>query len=256
MSGPVELTAEHLTRWPLPRPEPGGDKNDRGRLLIVGGWRELPGAVLLAARGAMRAGAGKLQIGTGESLAAPLGLHMPEARVLPLPEDDGGLADVTDALLKSAGSADAVLIGPGLLTGEATGRLTRALLAAAGGRVALDAGALCEREALAAALDGGRGAGAQGARSPWAVLTPHAGELASLMEGEKAEVEADPPAAARRAAAALGAVVALKGPVTHVAHPDGRLWVNRRGHEGLGVSGSGDVLAGIVGGLLARGALP
>ncbi len=249
MSEAVEITPVLLRAWALPQPEPGGDKNSRGRVLIVGGWREVPGAALLAALGAMRAGAGKLQVATGESVAVPLGLAMPEARVIGLEEGPDGLSGALGARLPElASGADAVLVGPGLLNGKSTGALACAVLALAGEtRAVIDAGALCELPALKAALR---------ARPGPAVLTPHAGELASLLGREKTDVEADPVAAARSAAAEIGAVVVLKGAVTQVAAPDGRLWVNRRGHDGLGVSGSGDVLGGVLAGLLARGAAP
>ena len=92
-------------------------------------------------------------------------------------------------------------------------------------------------------------------RGPF-VLTPHAGEMAQLLGMERDAVEADPDDAARRAAAAFGATVALKGPETVIAAPDGAIFRYTRGGAGLGTSGSGDVLAGIVAGLLARGADP
>jgi ADP-dependent NAD(P)H-hydrate dehydratase len=91
---------------------------------------------------------------------------------------------------------------------------------------------------------------------PNAVLTPHDGEMAKLMRVEPAEVDADRPRIARDAARRFDAVVALKGGETIVAAPDGRRWRYRDGRVGLATSGSGDTLAGLVGGLLARGADP
>ena len=88
------------------------------------------------------------------------------------------------------------------------------------------------------------------------VITPHAGEMASLLDRSREAVEADPLAVAREVAGRLRVVVALKGPSTHIATPDGRAWVNESGCIGLGTSGSGDTLAGLVAGLLARGAEP
>jgi len=88
------------------------------------------------------------------------------------------------------------------------------------------------------------------------VVTPHAGEMARLLDRDKALIEADPLAAAREAAAGLKGVVVLKGSETLVVSPDGRAWLHRGGVVGLATSGSGDVLAGIVGGLMARGAPP
>ncbi|HST60380.1 MAG TPA: NAD(P)H-hydrate dehydratase, partial [Longimicrobium sp.] len=83
-----EVTPELLHRWPLPQPDPDGDKEERGRVLVVGGDPEVPGGVWLAATAALRAGAGKLQIGTVASIAAQLGIVIPEARVFALPELD------------------------------------------------------------------------------------------------------------------------------------------------------------------------
>jgi hydroxyethylthiazole kinase-like uncharacterized protein yjeF len=88
------------------------------------------------------------------------------------------------------------------------------------------------------------------------VLTPHAGEMAALLDLSKPDVEADPVAAARTAAARFAAVVVMKGEVTHIVTPDGRAWRHDGGVVGLGTGGSGDVLAGLIGGLLARGAEP
>jgi hydroxyethylthiazole kinase-like uncharacterized protein yjeF len=88
------------------------------------------------------------------------------------------------------------------------------------------------------------------------VITPHAGEMATILGMDKGEVERDPLAIARRAADELGAVVALKGPETFIASPEGEAYCYSSGNVGLATSGSGDVLAGIVGGLLARGADP
>src|SRR5690606_32976141 len=83
---PRELHARRLRRMPLPEPDAGGDKEDRGRLVIVGGGRELPGPLLLAGTAALRAGAGKVQLAAPASLAIPLGVAFPEARVFSLPE--------------------------------------------------------------------------------------------------------------------------------------------------------------------------
>jgi ADP-dependent NAD(P)H-hydrate dehydratase len=248
----VELTPALLRGMPLPDPE-GGDKERRGRVMVVGGGAEVPGALLLAGAAALRAGAGKLQMATCRSVAPHLALAMPEGRVLGLPETpEGGIAPAAAAgvLRDRVGRCAAVLVGPGMVgeAGEAAA-LTAALLdaPAAGPAFVLDAGALSGLADRVASLrrHGGR-----------VVLTPHAGEMAGLLGMEKAAVEADPLGTARRAAAMLHAVVALKGGTTWIAAPGGGAWVNRHGCVGLGTSGSGDALAGLVAGLLARGAEP
>lgn len=209
-------------------------------MLVVAGSREVPGAARLAAEAALRAGAGKLQVATHAAVAPMLGLLVPEAMVVALPEPGGDLG----RLLEQASRCDGLLIGPGLDEGEATVALTRALAGAAE-----EAGVVLDAAALAAAPN------LTGRRSP-PVLTPHAGEMASLLDRPREAIEADPEQTAREAAERFGCVVALKGVVTHIAAPDGQALVHRDGHIGLGCSGSGDVLAGIVTGLLARGAEP
>jgi ADP-dependent NAD(P)H-hydrate dehydratase len=232
----------------LPRLDDTADKEARGRVLIVGGSTENPGGLLLAAEAAMRAGAGKLQLATANSIAAALAVAVPEARVFAFPAagTEGVHPKAAGDLAEQADRVDALLIGPGLLDEDAAARLTRGVLKRIGKpAVVLDAGG------LAALRDDPRALAHLDGR---AVLTPHAGEMAQLLGMERDAVEADPEAAARRAAEAFGAVVALKGPETVIAAPDGSLVRYAGGGVGLATSGSGDVLGGIVAGLLARGA--
>ena len=249
-SAPAEVNARSLRRMPLPEPGEDGDKEDRGRVLVVGGAATLPGALLLAGTAVLRAGAGKLQLATVDSVALHVGVAVPEALVLGVAEDeDGGIgADGVDRIAKYAERADCVLIGPGLVGERAIARLLAGLLPRVGrGSVVLDAGALAPLGDDPSVLHdlGGR-----------AVITPHAGEMAALIGVEKADVERDPARAARSAAESLGAVVALKGPITYIADPAGEMSRYDGGRVGLATSGSGDTLAGVVAGLLARGASP
>jgi hydroxyethylthiazole kinase-like uncharacterized protein yjeF len=232
-----------LNEHPLP-PVVDGDKETKGRILVIAGSREIPGAALLAARAAMRSGAGKLQIAAVESTAVQLGLAMPEAMVVGLPEDGvGGFARSAAKLLsQQAAKADAVVAGPGMARGEACTRIAAALTATQT-PIALDA-------AILHALQ------PPGERSSPPVLLPHSGELASLLDCDEAEVEDDPVGCGVRAARRYRSFVLVKGVSSHVVTPEGRAWRYDGGAPGLGVSGSGDVLAGIVGGLLARGAGP
>lgn len=245
------ITPDLLRAMPLPAP--GEDKDRRGRVLIAGGNRAVPGAALLSAEAALRAGAGKLQVATGRSAALGLALLLPEALVMGLAEtEDGDLGpDAAEALAKAGQRADALLLGPGMMDRAAAMALVEAVLGrldpANGPVLVLDAGALCGHAALREALRPHAGR---------AVLTPHAGEMATILGIERAEVEADPPAAGRRAAAALQQVVIMKGARTQVVSPEGRVWDYAGGGVGLATSGSGDVLAGILTGLLARGAPP
>ena len=237
----------------IPLPPPGEDKNKRGRVLIAGGNRAVPGAALLAAEAALRSGAGKLQVATGSSTAPGLALLLPEALVMGLSETETGDLgpEATEALVKAAKRTDALLLGPGMMDTGAAMALVKGVLArldpVEGPAIVLDAGALCGHAALRDALRPHAGR---------AVLTPHAGEMATILDIERGEVEDDPLTTGRRAAALLQQVVVMKGAQTYVISPDGEAWLYKGGGVGLATSGSGDVLAGIVTGLLARGASP
>jgi hydroxyethylthiazole kinase-like uncharacterized protein yjeF len=247
---PPRLTPARIRGLPLPALDDSADKEARGRVLLVGGCAENPGGLLLAATAALRAGAGKLQLATADSVAPAVAVAVPEARVFAFRASGTEGIDPRGAkrIAELGEVVDALLIGPGLVDEDEAARLTRGVLKRVRTpAVVLDAGGLAalrgEPRALAH-LDGR------------AVLTPHAGEMAQLLGMERDAVEADPDAAARLAATTFGATVALKGPETVIAAPDGGIVRYTRGGAGLGTSGSGDVLAGIVAGLLARGADP
>lgn len=244
---PRPLTTAELKRHPLPSFD-DGDKDSHGQILIIAGSRDVPGGALLAAHGAMRSGAGKLQLAVPDGISIPLGIAMPEAMVVGhASHRDGGFAtSAIGKLGKLASDAQAIVAGPGLESNNAAAPLATILLGL-GKPLAIDAALLhvlpdCEEEARAAKVP--------------PILLPHSGELASLLGCEKAAVEADPLAAGRRCAERYQALVLVKGVASHIVTPDGRAWLYSGGGPGLGVSGSGDVLAGIVGGLLARGAAP
>ncbi|MET0319567.1 MAG: NAD(P)H-hydrate dehydratase [Duganella sp.] len=213
-----DITAGTLRDWALPMPGVDADKEVRGHVLIVAGSREMPGALLLAATAALRAGAGKLTIATAASVAGALGVALPEARVIGLAETpDAGLragsasdaADVAPSLRQACERASAVLIGPGMQDEAACAVLVAALLPhCRHAPVILDAGAMC----VAAGDDCMR------FDTP-VLLTPHAGELAGLTGAAKPAIAADPQAAARQAAGRLNAVVALKGATTVIWCP-------------------------------------
>ena len=241
------LTAGELRRHPLPPVEPG-DKDSHGRLLVVAGTCEIAGPARICANAAMRAGAGKIGIATVASVAPQLGMAVPEARVFAMPETrDGSLAPSAVArIAELTADYDAVVAGPGMVATPVVTRLA-AMLCGSGLPVALDA-ALLHGLAPAAAA-------ARTADVP-PVLLPHSREMASLLGCSEEEAKADPLGHGREAARRYQAIVLAKGPQSHVVTPDGRGWRYRGGGPGLGISGSGDTLAGIVGGLLARGAEP
>jgi hydroxyethylthiazole kinase-like uncharacterized protein yjeF len=239
------VTPRLLREWPLPTPDDDGTKHDRGTVLVVGGADSTPGAVLLAGIAALRVGAGRLQVATVDATAAGLGVELPEAMVVGLPAGPSGSlsAAAADRIVEQSAGAAAVVLGPGLLDDEETRALLSAVLPRLDCRwLVLDALALTAlaaiggREGLLADLEG-------------VVLTPNEGELAALHGGREVTLREGAEAVAER----YGAVVATKG---WVVTPDGRAWRDEIGGVGLGTSGSGDVLAGVIGGLLARGAEP
>lgn len=248
----VSLDAAALRGWPLPIPATEGDKEQRGHVLVLGGSREMPGAVILAATAALRAGAGKLTIATGASVAQLVALAIPEARVIGLREtaEGGFTGEAVAALDPLADKVSAVLIGPGMQDEIGTAELVRALLPRLNGTsVVLDA---C---AMGIILNPDLEDDAPPFRFPYpVVVTPHAGEMAHLTGNTKEEILANPDAMATGAAQTWHAVVALKGARTVIGAPNGDMWQHEGGNVGLAISGSGDVLAGIVAGLAARGA--
>ncbi len=245
-----EVTPALLRRLSLPEPDAGSDKDARGRVLAVGGSAGTPGAILLAGVAALRSGAGKLQLATVRCAAPSLGVAVPESLVVALAETRGGeIAGEAAgrALAERVPKVDALLLGPGMTSDRSARAMLRVLVRRMSDAavLVLDAAAivaLAPDEALLLPLDGR------------AVLTPHAGEMASLLGVDKREVEQRPASIAVEAARRFGAVVALKGPESWIAHPDGTLYHYAGGSVGLATSGSGDTLAGIVAGLAARGA--
>ncbi|BAQ48594.1 MULTISPECIES: NAD(P)H-hydrate dehydratase [Methylobacterium] len=246
----IEIQAASLRGYPLPDPG-AGTKEARGSALVVAGSVEVPGAAILAGTAALRAGAGKLQMSIAAGTAPHAALAVPEALVVRLPEGADGHVDhrvAAEVLLPRTERAAAILVGAGMTAGAPTRALTAALLAGpAEAPFVLDAASiegLCEQ------------AEAVRARAGRVVLTPHAGEMARCLGCDREAVEADPLAAARKAAEQLGAVVVMKGAETWIVDPAGETWHYAGGGVGLATSGSGDVLAGIIVGLLARGTAP
>lgn len=248
ISGALPIDKAMLRGMPLPAHAGEVDKDARGRVLAIGGCTEMPGALLLAGVAALRAGAGKLQLAIGASVAPLLALAIPEALVMGLDEADGAISPVIgERLLSRIAHCDAVLLGPGLAEGGGARDLTEAIVRANPDMLVLDALALANLESVRPMLL---------ARDGRTVLTPHGGEMATLLGTDKASVLAAPATHALEAAARFGAVVALKGADTHVAAPDGGLFRYTGGDVGLATAGSGDTLAGILAGFLARGMSP
>src|SRR3954449_4146676 len=241
------VTPPVLRRWRLP--EPTGGKESRGSILVVGGSTETLGAVTLAAEAALRSGAGKLQVVVPSKVAPHVSIALPEALVRGVPSTEAGAirASSAELFLDLAQQATAVLIGPGMADVEETRGLVEALLPELEGPLALDALGLAAVTADPGCLHHLEGR---------VVLTPNPTELSISLHAEQGELDDDPAGAARRLAELTHATVGLGGATSWVAAPDGRLWQDQGGGAGLGVSGSGEVRAGVVAGLLARGAEP
>ncbi|MBO3084039.1 NAD(P)H-hydrate dehydratase [Cellulomonas fengjieae] len=236
-----QVTPALLRDWPLPAD--ADSKYSRGQVVAVGGARTTPGAVLLAGVSALRVGAGRLTLAVARSVAVPMAIALPEAGVVGLPETETGSPDGTgvDQLMGDLSSADAVLVGPGLDDPDRTVDLLTSMIDGIPDEAAvlLDAfalGVLPRVPEVAERLQGRL------------VLTPNAKEAALLLGVEEIDDRS-----AARIAATYGAVVSCQG---RIAAPDGSQWEVATGLAGLATSGSGDVLAGALVGILARGAPP
>jgi len=233
-----EVTPTLLRNWPLARAE--GSKHERGRVIVVGGARRTPGAVQLAGVAALRVGAGHLTLGVAESAASALAVATPEAGVVALPENDRGSVggDLAAVIGEEVSKADVVVIGPGLDDAEQAADLVVSLLPA----VAADAHLVLDAFALGRLANWYRDH-----PSPAnLVLTPNTTEAELLLDRPFDDEQAGGLELARR----YGATVCCQGLITAT---DGRQWRVGSGHAGLATSGSGDVLAGAIGGLVARG---
>lgn len=243
---PRPLDRDWLRENPLPRPESGADKNERGRVLAIGGCRSVPGGIALTVEAALRAGAGKVQVVTIDSAVLGLGLAMPEVAVFGLHENSEGEITLRSsaALRNLAQRCDALVAGPAMADAR---HLTGHLLSVCETPAILDAAVLLS---LAEHADRVR------AMKHPLVLTPHVGELAAMLECDARIIAKDHLGAVRDASARYGAVCVLKGANSLIAAPAGEAFAYAGGGVGLATGGSGDVLAGIVAGLCARGAEP
>ena len=259
-SGATKLDDEGVAAL-LPERPKRGHKGSFGKVLVMAGSLDYAGAALLVCRAAGRTGAGLVTLAVPESLQPLFAAKVVEATTMGLPEDDVEEVDPEPALARILDHEhDALVVGPGLRPGLATAELVRSLLTATGeGEVApivLDAEALRSL----ATMDGWW----EGDHRP-AVLTPHPGEFARLRAGsgrdpaEDGDLTGDDDArvaAARDAATTWRAVVVLKGARTVIAAPDGSVAVAPFENPALATGGTGDVLAGAIGSLLAQGLEP
>jgi ADP-dependent NAD(P)H-hydrate dehydratase len=262
---PTLVTPSLLRDWPLPAP--GEDKYSRGSVLVIGGARATPGAALLAGTAALRAGAGKLTLAVAESVAMHLGVALPECGAMGLPETAEGsvTGEGLDRISSYLDRADAILVGPGLDNPDLAEDLLRALLkreadgsadsgsggsgsgagdAAGGPAVVLDAYALGGLVKVADRLEPWRGR---------LILTPNPKEAAVLLGREVEDLRTDVAEIADKFQAVVSCQGFIARPSGEDAPEESELWQMTTGYGGLGTSGSGDVLAGAIAGLRARG---
>ena len=224
-------------------------KRASGVLLVVAGSRGMTGAPRLIAQAAARVGAGLVTVATPASALTAVQAGLTEATFLRLPETDDGsvAADALDEVAAAWERADALALGPGLTTDPSTVRFVREVVARCPVPLVLDADALNAFTAEAPAIADHRAD---------VVLTPHAGEFARLTGVRGGDLDGDRLGHVRALADAASAVTLLKGTRTVVAAPGGRALINPTGSPALATAGTGDVLTGAIGGLLARGVPP
>jgi NAD(P)H-hydrate epimerase len=236
----------------LPRRRPDSHKGDYGHVLILAGSRGLSGAAILAGEAVLRSGAGLAYLGYPASLSPVIEARLVEAVKRPLPEADGvfSVAASKPALaLIESDDIDVVALGPGISRRPSAKRFVERLLPAIDRPLVIDADGLI-------GLVGANGRSPLSARRAPTVLTPHPGEFARLTGRSVNEIEADRVGSARGFAKEYGVTLVLKGVPTVTALPSGKVLINSTGNSGLATGGSGDVLTGLIAGLIAQGMDP
>ena len=230
----------------LPLRGPAGHKGTFGHVLAVVGSQGMTGAAILCARGALRAGAGLVTLALPETIAPVVQTAVPEAITVPLPDDDGRLVDlaVLERLGPAMERADVLAIGPGLSRGPGTMELVRHIVEAFSGKLVIDADAIhafIGHTDLLAQLAGR------------AVLTPHPGEFGALVESSARDVDENRLAHVGHFVSQHALTLVLKGRPTVIGLPNQQIVVNPTGSTGLATGGSGDVLTGLMAGLIGGG---
>jgi NAD(P)H-hydrate epimerase len=235
-------------REALPALDAQAHKGTRGHLLAIAGSTGKSGAALLCGHAALRAGAGLVTVCSPEPTRAALDGRVPELMTAGYHWDPPNAAEAWRAVELELAGKRALAVGPGVPTDDEFRALLERVLGAARAQrvpVVLDADGLNHLARDPSLL--------AGASADATVLTPHPGEAARLLARSTGDVQSDRPGAALALAKKFGVVCALKGARTMVAAPDGRLAVCPTGNPGLGTGGTGDVLTGCVGALLAQG---
>lgn len=240
-----ELTERETVRKALPHYDDYAHKGSRGRVVIVAGATGLTGAATLSALGAQRIGAGLVTVACPESLNAILEVKLTEPMTAPVPEVEGGFLSLRAAgrILHLCTNVNSVVIGPGIGRHRETAQLVRELLTKLTLPMVVDADALN--------LLGGQLDIFKAVKAP-VILTPHPGEAAWLLKISISEVEQNRLKVAKQIAEGYNVVLVLKGRHTVIASPKGEIRINPTGNRALATAGTGDVLSGVIGGLLAQ----
>jgi hydroxyethylthiazole kinase-like uncharacterized protein yjeF len=238
------ITARDIAPLIGPRPEES-NKGNYGHVLLVGGSLGKAGSVAMAGMAVLRAGAGLSTVAMPKSaLGTVAGFH-PELMTEPLPETDAGTISMSarERIIELAKGKTVVAIGPGISRDPQTSELVRALVAKLQLPLVVDADGLNAFEGRTVELNG---------KSRTLVITPHPGEMARLVGATIAEVQKDRLGVARKFAREHSLIVVLKGHRTLVVQPDGEAWVNTTGNPGMATGGTGDILTGMVAGMIAQ----
>ena len=243
------MVDEEWVRMLLPQRRRGAHKGEFGRVLVIAGSAGMTGAAALTAEAALRVGAGLVTVGCPASINDVLEVKLTEAMTFGLPETYDRTLD-TRALapiLELSEEVDVLAIGPGLSRDPETAVLVRRLVARADRPMVIDA------DGLNAVADAGMIL--EGEHAPM-VLTPHPGEMGRLMGVSTDKVQGNRKHFAEAAANRFGSVIILKGACALIAETGRPLTVNPTGNPGMATGGTGDVLTGMVAGLIAQGLLP
>lgn len=247
------ITAEQAREWLPPRPL-AAHKGTFGRVLVLGGSRDYVGAPVLCASAAARAGAGLVALAVPEHARAAAATLLPEAIHFPVPSGapEKGSEQLQQAVLHACDTYHSLVVGPGLGRSPGASSLVLGILRG-----------LSERSTRPTVVLDGDGLNALAAAGQWwqwvprgNVLTPHYGEMSRLTGLDTSQVAQNTWDLALEKASQWGQVVVLKGPFTVVASPEGKAWVNLHANPALATAGTGDVLSGLIGGLIAQGCEP
>ena len=242
------ITAQLIQSYLTPRP-PDAHKGSTGHLLVIAGSTGKTGAAAMTSMSALRAGAGLVTLGVAESLNVVLEGRMLEAMTVPLSESRRGVLgeSAVNAIQQELPGKKCLAIGPGLGQAIETKKLIREIIRESEIPVVVDADGLNNLAGEVKTF--------KPAKAP-IILTPHPGEMARLLQTTVAKVQQDRIKCAREFAVEFSVHVVLKGARTVIAHPDGRVFINPTGNAGMASGGMGDVLTGVIAGLIAQGLTP